>query len=130
MASACRRRRRRSDRVMRYHGSRQIASKRLEPSASYKYFDCSCLGVSMRSRFTSAANSAINGGARLRIGSGPELRIDIGIVRSEPVAETRSNQLPGGSGRGPLQHVVLTVEEVRGVFRIRHHRFETREGGE
>ena len=28
-----------SARVMRYHGSRQIASNRLDPSASYRYFD-------------------------------------------------------------------------------------------
>ena len=48
-----------SARVMRYHGSRQIASKRLDPRSSYRYFDCNCFGVSCKSRRTSLANSVV-----------------------------------------------------------------------
>ena len=44
-SAACASRRRRSARVMRYHGSRQIASNSDEPSSSYRYLDCSCLGI-------------------------------------------------------------------------------------
>ena len=126
MSAAWRLSNRLSARVMRYHGSRQMASNRLEPSASYRYFDCSCFGVSARSRRRRRRSRR-----RQAFGHGhdfcrwphgrhrSELRVDVRIVRPEPVAEAPAQQLPGGRRRASLHHVVLAVEELRRVFRVR-----------
>src|SRR5437870_8611498 len=60
----------------------------------------------------------------------PERRVNERIVRTEPITKTASNQVAGGGRRGALQYVVLAVEEIDRVIRIRHHRPESLEAGE
>ena len=83
MSAAWRLSNRLSARVMRYHGSRQIASNRLEPSASYRYFDWSCFGSRARSRRTSAANSAVKLEVMIMIPIGLGIR-DSGSSDADP----------------------------------------------
>src|SRR4029079_15541743 len=56
--------------------------------------------------------------------------IYVGIAGAEPVAEGRPQQFLRRRHRRPFHDEMLTVEEVRRVFRIRRHRLETGEGAE
>src|SRR5207245_765050 len=52
------------------------------------------------------------------------------IIRSEPIAETAADELASGGRRCPLEHVVLAVEEIGRIVRVRRHRLKSREAGE
>src|SRR5262247_3322803 len=57
----------------------------------------------------------------------PERRVNVGIVRLEPVAKGFSRQAGGGPGRCALHHKMFAVEEVCGVARVKREFFETLE---
>src|SRR4051812_20095910 len=56
-----------------------------------------------------------------------ERGIDVRIIRPEPVAEAAASQFSCCPRRRAFHHIVLTVEEVGRVLRVRGHRFETGE---
>src|SRR5216684_792114 len=56
-----------------------------------------------------------------------ERGVDVRIAWAEPVSEAAADELGSCGRRRPLHHVVLAVEEVRGVQGIRRH---WREAGE
>src|SRR3954454_16481739 len=62
--------------------------------------------------------------ARALIVRAAKRREDIRIRRAKPVPKAASNQLRRSRRRRSLHHVVLAVEEVGRVLRIRRHRSE------
>src|ERR1700733_14510068 len=74
------------------------------------------------------AGSSASSASRLRSRrNAAELRVHVGIVAVEPVAEAASYEFDGGHRRRALHDVVLAVEEVGGILRVRRHRLEAGE---
>src|SRR5689334_17373018 len=59
-----------------------------------------------------------------------ERRINVRIVRLEPVAERSAQHAGSGARRATLHDEVLAVEKVRGVTGIERHRGEARKRAE